>query len=73
MWGNVRLRDTSVRETPATMSLWTGPAAVNGKGGTPSKKATFYIPADAIAMTPNAMHDSLEKSSYVILIDRRFV
>jgi hypothetical protein len=38
-----------------------------------SNNATFYIPADAIAVTPNAMHDSLEKSSYVISIDREFV
>ena len=31
------------------------------------------ITTDAIAVTPNARHDSLDRSSYVILIDQRFV
>jgi hypothetical protein len=47
-------------DIPATMSRWTWPGAVSGKGGTPSNNATFYMPADAIAVTLKAINDSLE-------------
>jgi len=58
---------------PTNNKSLTGPGAVSGKGGSPSRKATFHITADAIAATPDERHDSLEKSSYVIWIDRSVV